>query len=627
MKKEWSLKMSDDLNTIIQKSFEYIENKNYKVAIEMLYPKLVDFPNNIAIILQIAKCYLLMGEVEHSIEYYEKAYEIDCNNIIILDSLIELKIKQEKYNEAFNYAQQYLNCEDKVYATQKYIETLVLMKNYEVIENFIKDVDINIFNSTTLSIIANVYFENIERISNKKQFNYKNAIKYAKKALENDGNNIDAACVLLKCYLEKEQYEDVEKLYSTTEVAHNSQRFIELYAYKKLVTGDYQSAIEFFSKAVELGPDKEDLYYNLSDAYSRIGWLDEAETVIKKALALFEGSLKLRLALAEIYFLKKEIDKVFLILAYVNEKDPNNTLMNLLYTMAYASQENFIKAEEYAQKIDSSLESGFVDYKLATLYYNLGKKEKSFKKIDSAIAKNPENINYLIEKANFLADEKDIDGALSLYKKVLDINKNYVDAYYQMAKIYLLYDNNAEALKYLKIAVEKDFNNPSYLYTLSLLYYKLFEYDKAIETMRFVVSLTPNDAEKYVFLADLYLAKNDIESAKLYYKEALNISPNSFELIRKIAHSFKSYDKFCEAYEYYQRAYRLNSYEYEFALEYFDFLNDNISSYKALKLLYNFAKNTSDVKIKREVKRKFKKQKKENWSRLSFSEKLDLILK
>ena len=48
------------------KQGKIMDKKEYKSAIEMLYPKLTDFPENIEIITQIANCYSSMGEKEQA---------------------------------------------------------------------------------------------------------------------------------------------------------------------------------------------------------------------------------------------------------------------------------------------------------------------------------------------------------------------------------------------------------------------------------------------------------------------------------------------------------------------------------------------------------------------------------
>ena len=147
--------MSDELSSLIKESFQLIEKKDYKSAVELLYPRLVDYSDNIEIITQIANCYYQMGEIEQAEEYYEKAFEIDNFSTLILDPLIEIKIEQEKYNEAEKYTQCYLSCEDKTYAIQKYLETLTKIHNFEEIEEFIKSADFDIFNSEIYSLCAN----------------------------------------------------------------------------------------------------------------------------------------------------------------------------------------------------------------------------------------------------------------------------------------------------------------------------------------------------------------------------------------------------------------------------------------------------------------------------------------
>ena len=47
--------MSDELTSLIKESFHLMNEKKYKSAIELLYPKLVDYPDNIEIITRTDK--------------------------------------------------------------------------------------------------------------------------------------------------------------------------------------------------------------------------------------------------------------------------------------------------------------------------------------------------------------------------------------------------------------------------------------------------------------------------------------------------------------------------------------------------------------------------------------------
>ena len=318
--------MNEEINNLIQESFSLIEDKKYKAAVELLYPKLTEYPDNIEILVQIAHGYFLMGETEQSEQYYEKAFEIDSNSTIVLDPLIDIKVELEKFNEVETYAQYYLKCEDKVYATQKYLEALTKIKNFEEIVDFSTKADFETFNSESYSLCANAIIENFKDNEEK----IETAKAFADKALELDKNNMSALCALAKYYITKKDYEKIEDLFKNIPPAQATVDMLGLYAYKKYMTKDYEKAAAFYTKAIELEEKNEILYYNLTNSYMQMGWLKEAEVVVKKGLAVKENSISLRLALANIYYMKQEFDKTLLTLSYVEEHDPDNIEMNYL---------------------------------------------------------------------------------------------------------------------------------------------------------------------------------------------------------------------------------------------------------------------------------------------------------
>ena len=611
--------MSDELSSLIKESFQLMNEKKYKSAIELLYPKLIDYPDNIEIIAQIGQCYLQMGEKTQAEEYYEKAFEIKNNDTIILDTLVEIKIEAEKFNEAETYIQYYLKCEDKVYATQKYLEALTQIKNFEEIKEFSKNVDVEILNSESLSLIANGLLEN------NSDDDLESAFSFAKKALELDKNNISAICAISKYYINKQDYEKVEDIIKPLSPKQFTPELLGIYGYKHYMTQNFEKAVACYSKALELDDKNEILYLNLAESYIQMGWLKEAEEIIKRGLSLYENSIKLRLSLSNIYYMNNEFDKTLLSLAFINEHEPDNVEMNLLYTYSYAHQNDFVKAQEYAKKLEGKVDSSFIDANLAKIYYNLGQKEKAFEKFDEAIKKDPENINILSDKVEYLIFDEDYDEAQRIYDKIIEINPNYVDAYYQKSVLYIYTKNDEEALKYAKKAVEMDCNNAEYQYNLAKIYSYFEEFDKALDCAKFSLSITPDDIEKYWFIGSIYLQKGEVEGALSYYKEILVINPNDFETLSRIAHNLIAYNQPHKAYEYFQKAFRVNPYDYDFVRDYSDFMVEFTTPFKGIKLLLNYKNFTDNKNLKIESKNRAKRIIRENKKKLSLKEKLQLI--
>lgn len=617
--------MDNELTSIIKNSFLEIENKNYKSAIEMLYPKLVDYPDNIEIITQIAKCYYLMGEKEQAVEYYEKAFELDNYSTVILDPLIELKIKQYKYNEAESYAQYYLECKDRVYAIQMYLETLLAIKHYDRVIEFSNSINEAELNSSAYSTITEAI---IEKGKADKNTDIENAQYYASKAIESDRNNVNALCVLAKCYVEKEEYQKVYEIYNNNPALQSSSEFISIIGYIKYLTGDYATASEYYSKAIELNDTNITNYNNLATAYVQQGWFKEAEIVAKRGLAIKEDCVDLRLTLANIYYMKNDFDKTLLTLAYISDIEPDNVEMNLLYAYSYAHQDNFIKAEFYAKKIENKVKTGLILESFAKIHFQLNHKEKAFELIDKAIEQAPEDINFLSTKADFLVAEGKEKESLEITDKIIEINPNYVDAYYQKALYYCNYeDNNENALKYALKAVELDCNNDIYQSLLAKIYSDLGEHDKAIDCARFSLSITPDNIDKYCFIGNEYIKKNEIDIALTYFDEILKINPNDFQVMRDIARILEHNKLTEQAYEYYQKAYRTEPYDYEFLIEYSDFVIENISAFKGINLLLNFSKYSRNKSFKIDSKNRAKKLKKELSSKLTLQEKIKLLFK
>ena len=247
--------MSDELNNLIKESFDMMENKKYKEAVELLYPKLTDYPDNIEIIVQIANCYFMMAENEQAEQYYEKAFEIDSNSTLVLDPLIDLKIQLEKFNEVETYAQNYLNCEDSVYAIQKYLEALTKIRNFEEIVEFSAKANFGNFNSESYSLCANAIIENFKNDEEKLEM----AKSFADKALELDKNNMSALYALAKYYIVKGDLEKIEELLKDIPPAQANAELLSIYAYKKYITRDYEKAAAFYSKALEL--DEKNVRY------------------------------------------------------------------------------------------------------------------------------------------------------------------------------------------------------------------------------------------------------------------------------------------------------------------------------------------------------------------------------
>ena len=66
------------------------------------------------------------------------------------------------------------------------------------------------------------------------------------------------------------------------------------------------------------------------------------------------------------------------------------------------------------------------------------------------------------------------------------------------------------------------------------------------------------------------------------------INPSDFRTLSRIAYNLTSYKYYEMAYEYWQKAFRVNPDDYDFIRDYSDFVVEHISAFNGIKLLLNY---------------------------------------
>ena len=186
---------------------------------------------------------------------------------------------------------------------------------------------------------------------------------------------------------------------------------------------DYEEAIKYFEKAIDLNP-------NLADAYFYRGYCyiayeedyDKAAECFKKMIKLDTNNAAAYIALGILYTeYKKDYDKAIKYYEKAVELEPD--YIDAYHSLARAYQygkEDYDKAIKYYEKT-VELNPVFED-----VYFNLG---------------------IIYEES-----KQDYGKAAEYYKKTIDLDPNYVYVYFRLAKCYVMQGNKKEARKWLKKA-------------------------------------------------------------------------------------------------------------------------------------------------------------------------------
>lgn len=202
-------------------------------------------------------------------------------------------------------------------------------------------------------------------------------------------------------------------------------------------------------------PDTEKLLIRaLSDyPYSsfRIGWLNRLGEVFR-----VQGNYS-------------ESEKIF---RQLLEEDPENIqALTEIGNLEYAREKDLNKALDYFKKLIINYpDAGIVMVAAGDILVREANFQAAEHWYGLALATEPDNIAWLLGKANIVRSSGDIKRSIILYQNILKQSPNYLQAYYDLSWAYRL-DNQPNAAKNaIELALENDPDNEDYLFRAAAVY-------------------------------------------------------------------------------------------------------------------------------------------------------------
>ena len=383
---------------------------------------------------------------------------------------------------------------------------------------------------------------------------------------------------------------------------------------------DLSSAIEQCKSAINISPSNPNARIYAAYFLEMAKKYDEAEKELKEAIKLSPlKSARSRLSLASMY-----IDKMYD--TNLNAKDLSQSLYYMLSGSLSIPLDNSSMKMLY-KNISKNFSLLFYDflgkvlektknYSMAVKAYDVaanytGRNEVYYKKIGDinikeedietarnayikALQNNPYNKDLLLKVATItqIYFENDINTAIDCYSKLLEVEENSANIYYELGHLYLKKNDVINSVNAFKLALDKDIDNPFYHNALAYALVKAEQYSDACEHYKFAIDKNPdpewtsivcqalaslynnvfddidtaidllktaiildeNNDEIFVELGDIYLQTDDIDSAIKAYCEAIKLNPKNAVSYNKCAMALWKKDYLEEAIIAYHKA-------------------------------------------------------------------------
>jgi tetratricopeptide (TPR) repeat protein len=192
--------------------------------------------------------------------------------------------------------------------------------------------------------------------------------------------------------------------------------------------------------------------------------------------------------------------------------------------MAEMSKEDRAKAEAKVAGIKSA-------YAEAAALANAGKYDEAIVKFNEVIAQVPKCTECYVGIGLANREKKDYEASEAAYKKALEIDPNYIEAYSGLANIYNDQKKFTEARAMSEEASKRATaagggGNADMLYNSGVISWNANDFAKAGEQFTAAIAANPNHAESHFMLGQVYLNLGKLPDAAKEFDTYTKIAPN-----------------------------------------------------------------------------------------------------
>ncbi len=506
----------------------YYSQKLYEDAIFPLEKASSLMPKKISCLNELAVSYIQSGDMQKTINTYNKILKLVPNNEDIWIKLAEIYLKTKNdtavsrvYIEIYKLNEQ-KNSSYLAKAGHIYYEIGMKKKAYKIYSDFLKkgytDPLVNV-NTSIMEYGAKKYEQTISLLKDLGD-------KYA-----SDARVIK---MLAFSYYKTNKYAEavpyIKKILAKTP---DDKNVVEMAAIAYEKSGDPRSASAMYKKYLTFKKTKQhqEYAYHLASLYEKQKAMSLAVEQYKANITAYPNDLRNHERLIKLYIDSRDYTHAIDVLKKATQNPSAPTKMHKDLAEFYVKQgEKSLAATAYENYLKKSPKDSLAWYKLGSIYYSLKSYQKAINPLEKASELMPEKVSCLYELAVSYIQSKDTIKAVFPLKKAHTLRSNDIKILTLLSQCHETLKDTTELINILQKRAALEKTNFNLNFQLGRLLFETNKPDLAIKALETASNAKPSDVSTHVKLIKLYTKNKNNPMRISHINAALKYAPDNANL-------------------------------------------------------------------------------------------------
>jgi tetratricopeptide (TPR) repeat protein len=288
---------------------------------------------------------------------------------------------------------------------------------------------------------------------------------------------------------------------------------------------NWKDSFTLYQKANDLDPSDLDVKVKLAKLYMLGKQLDNADELLSTVLRAKPEDIDARMVKAGLLSLKGDQVAAIDELRRITVEQPSRVDAFLVLAMLHSQQNNFSEAEKVLEQgVSANPGDISLQTSVAKLAIQMNKPDKAEKTIKAMLSSDPANLGHRRLLSELYIQQKRWGDAERVYREAIQVSPNDSQHYIVLADFLTKSGKSGEAITELTKAIETHSDKPDLRFALAKLHEQREETDKAERVYREIIALKkygPDALKAKNRLALLFLAQGRMDEATALTDEVL----------------------------------------------------------------------------------------------------------